>query len=221
MRYAISRKWMGFSFLLLLSSLVSLAVLRWAPGYKNLVWLYIYSIPSHVYISFLPHEPVLLYIGKMYNIVLVVIAAGLGTLVAGFIDYETLGLALKHRTIKNLYHNRAFYRKAVEWFYKAPFMVIFIAALTPIPYYPIKLLSIASEYPEGKYLCALSAGRIPRYFLLTYAGTALNIPNWILLVLFIAMLLLAFAQRGARAIKNATTKIFKRPKRPAKEEVLS
>lgn len=204
---------------MIMSGLISGAVLKWAPTYKGLVWLYVYSIPSHVYISVLPHEPVLLYIGKLYNIVLVVVAAGLGTAVAGFIDYETLGFALKHRSIKNLYHNKGFYRKAVELFYKAPFWVIVVAAFTPIPYYPIKLLSIASDYPEGKYLCALTVGRVPRYFLLAYAGLALNIPNWILMALFVAMLIMAFAKRGAQMMKKTVTKVFKHQKGAAENEV--
>jgi membrane protein YqaA with SNARE-associated domain len=209
MRVTVPRKWKIFSLLVIASGLVSVAVLKWAPPYQGLVWLYVYSIPSHVYISILPHEPVLLYIGKLYNIVLVVIAAGLGTVVAGFIDYETLGPALKHRTIKNLYHDKKFYRKAVELFYKAPFWVIVVAAFTPIPYYPIKLLSIASDYPEGKYLGALTVGRIPRYFLLAYAGLALHVPNWVLMVLFIALLIMAFAKRGARLLKTGAAKILK------------
>jgi len=219
MTFTFSRKWKLFGLLVLISGLISLAVLKWWPEYKGLAWLYVYSIPSHVYISFLPHEPVLLYVGKLYNIVLVVTAATLGTLVAGFIDYETLGPALKHKRIQTLYHDKKFYHRAVDLFYKAPFCAIFVAALTPIPYYPIKLLSIASDYPEGKYLFALTLGRIPRYFLLTYAGIAFDIPNWVLILFFVALLLIAFARQGIEFAKRAATGTFRKKSEGVQDKI--
>lgn len=207
MKFILSKRWVFFGLFVLMTGLISLTVLKFAPSYKGLIWLYAYSIPSHLYISVLPHEPVLLFVGKLHNVFLVVLAAGVGTFIAGFIDYETLTPALKHKTIKNLYHGKQFYRKSVSLFYKAPFWVIVIAAFSPIPYYPFKLLSIASSYPEGRYLCALLVGRVPRYFLLAYAGIALNVPNWILFALFIGMAVLALVKRGPRIIKSIKAKV--------------
>jgi membrane protein YqaA with SNARE-associated domain len=202
MRFPLSIKWILFGLFILITGLISLAVLKFAPNHKGLVWLYLYSIPSHLYISVLPHEPVLLLIGKSYNLFLVALAAGVGTCIAGFIDYETLTPVLKHRIIKKLYFDKQFYKKSVRFFYKAPFWVIVIAALTPIPYYPFKFLSIASGYPEERYLLALFVGRVPRYFYLATAGSLLDIPNWILLMLFVGMFLIGFIQTILRKRKE-------------------
>ena len=182
------RKYFIFLLLIIFSALVSVLLWIFKPDLRGIVWLYIYSIPSHVYISFLPHEPVLLYYGKEFNLFAAVTAATLGTLIAGFIDYETLTPLLKLKKVKKFYYDKNLYKKAVNLFYKFPFSMIVFAAFTPIPYYPFKFLSIASEYPLKKYLLALGVGRAPRYFLLIWLGYTFKIPNWLLILTFGAML---------------------------------
>lgn len=181
------KKYLIFIAVIIFSALVSVLIWFLLPEFRGIVWLYLYSIPSHVYISFLPHEPVLLYYGKEFNLFAAVFAATLGTLVAGFIDYETLTFLLNHNKVKKLYHDKYIYNKSVDFFYKFPFSMIIIAALTPIPFYPFKFLSIASAYPMKKYLLALGIGRVPRYFILIWLGYTFKIPNWILLLTFALM----------------------------------
>jgi membrane protein YqaA with SNARE-associated domain len=178
------KKYIVFILIILVSTITCFLLWTFHPELRGIVWLYLYSIPSHVYISFLPHEPVLLYYGKSFNIFAAVAAATAGTLIAGFIDYETLTPLLKHKKIKGLYYDKSFYKKAVNFFYKSPFWMLVIAGFSPIPFYPFKFLSIASEYPEKKYLLALLVGRTPRYFLLIWLGYTFKIPNWILIVAF-------------------------------------
>jgi len=200
---------MIFGFVILAAGLICLAVWKFAPSYRDVVWLFIYSIPSHVYISVLPHEPVLIFYGKLHNLFWVVLAATVGTCIAGFIDYETLRPVFNYRKIKRLYYDKPLYRKSMNFFYKAPFWMIVIAALAPIPFYPFKFLSIASGYPEWKYLSALIVGRAPRYLYLSLAGKVFNIPNWILLVAFGMMLGWGLAQRLPEITKKVKARITK------------
>jgi len=183
------RKYIVFMVVIIISAVVCVLVWLYKPEFRGIVWLYIYSIPSHVYISFLPHEPVLLYYGKSFNIFAAVTAATLGTLIAGFIDYETLTPLLKMKKIKGLYYGKQFYKKSVDFFYKFPFLMLVIAGFSPIPFYPFKFLSIASDYPESKYLIALFVGRTPRYFLLIWLGYTFKISNWILILAFGVMII--------------------------------
>ncbi len=183
------RKYVIFILIIIVSAIACLLIWKYKPEYRGIVWLYIYSIPSHVYISFLPHEPVLLYYGKSFNLWAAVVAATLGTLIAGFIDYETLSPLLNHRKVRGLYYDKQFYKKAVNFFYKFPFLMLVIAGFSPIPFYPFKFLSIASDYPESKYLSALFVGRAPRYFFLIWLGYTIKIPNWILILTFGIMLI--------------------------------
>jgi len=55
------------------------------------------------------------------------------------------------------------------------------AALTPVPFYPFKFLSIASKYSQIRYLAALFSGLFPRYSFKAAIGNRISIPNWILL----------------------------------------
>lgn len=202
------RKYVVFILILFFSAIASFLLWKFKPEFRGVVWLYIYSIPSHVYISFLPHEPVLLYYGKSFNIWAAVVAATLGTLIAGFIDYETLGPLLKYKKIKNLYYDKNLYKKSVDFFYKAPFWMIVIAGFTPIPFYPFKFLSIASDYSENKYLLALLVGRAPRYLILIWLGYTIKIPNWLLILSFVAM----FAWGGYGYLKDKWKKQEPPPK---------
>ncbi|MDZ7263969.1 MAG: VTT domain-containing protein [candidate division KSB1 bacterium] len=195
-------KYLIFSSVVLFSAGVCVLLWNYKLDYRGVVWLYLYSIPSHVYISFLPHEPVLLFYGKSFNIWAAVVAATLGTLIAGFIDYETLGPLLRHKKIKNLYDNKNLYQRAVKFFYKAPFWMVVIAGFTPIPFYPFKFLSIASNYSQHKYLLALLVGRAPRYFLLIWLGYTIKIPDWLLIAAFALM----FAWGGYGYLKDKLKK---------------
>ena len=69
-------------------------------------------------------------------------------------------------------------------------MTLLIFAVSPIPFWPVRILSISTRYPFGRYTTAVTIGRIPRYFLLAFGGMTLNIPDWLIAVIFIAMITL-------------------------------
>jgi ribonucleoside-triphosphate reductase len=64
-----------------------------------------------------------------------------------------------------------------------------VAAISPVPFYPIRILSVSSGYPLWKYTTSVVLGRIPRYFILALFGDLLNIPNWIILLFFVSLIL--------------------------------
>ncbi|MEJ2237468.1 MAG: hypothetical protein P8X82_04160, partial [Gemmatimonadales bacterium] len=76
-----------------------------------------------------------------------------------------------------------------RWFNKAPFAIIAISGLTPLPFWPFKAMAFADGYPLGRYLAAVAAGRFPRYLLLAWLGLIINIPMWVLVVAFVILLL--------------------------------
>lgn len=172
------------------SVLLTLYILFEIPDGIGLIKLYYYSIVSNVYISVLPHEPALIFYGKLYPILLVSLIAGIGSVIAGFIDYETFIPILHHRKVRKYYADKTLYTRSVYYFSKIPFLSIVVAALTPIPFYPFKFLSIASKYSITRYLTALFIGRFPRYVYLAALGAWISIPNWILLATFVMMFIL-------------------------------
>jgi membrane protein YqaA with SNARE-associated domain len=185
-----SKKYRYVLAFLISSMLLTLYFLLKIPDSIGLIKLYYYSIASNVYISVLPHEPALIFYGKLYPILLVSLIAGIGSVVAGFIDYETFIPILHHRKVRKYYADKTLYTRSVYYFSKFPFWSVVVAALTPIPFYPFKFLSIATKYSLTRYLTALFIGRFPRYVYLAAIGAWITIPNWILLVTFIMMFIL-------------------------------
>lgn len=166
------------------------AAITWfqAPELRGLVKLGAYTLISNVYISVLPHEPVLFYYGKTMGPFAAMIAATVGAFLSGVVDHETLTRLLNVQPVRSLYANRRVYKACVRWYAKRPFWTIVLAALTPIPFYPVKFLALSHSYPLGRYLLALVVGRAPRYYLYSWLGAELNIPNGIIIGAFAAMM---------------------------------
>lgn len=153
--------------------------------------LFLYSIPSNTAISVMPHEPMLLIYGSRANLWLATLAATGGTLVAGWLDHRIFVPTLNVDRISAYKRNRL-YRRAMHLFGRTPFGVLVLAGLTPVPFFPFKLLAFSGGYPLGRYLGALALGRFPRYAVLVWVGSAVYIPSWIL----IGLILMAFLAYG-------------------------
>ena len=158
-----------------------------AEGY---LYLAFYSIPSNTAISVFPHEPVLIYYGKIGDVWITAAAATAGTLVAGWMDHAVFTPVLNLKGRQGWKEGRL-YRKAVEYFGRWPFATLVVAGLTPVPLWPFKLLAFSAHYPLRRYLAALAVGRLPRYAALAWVGLAFGeaIPDWALIALFAAVLL--------------------------------
>ena len=69
-------------------------------------------------------------------------------------------------------------------FRRAPFAILALSGLTPLPFAPFKAAAFTARYPLGPYLGAVAAGRLPRYALLAWLGVAFTIPTPVLLGVF-------------------------------------
>jgi membrane protein YqaA with SNARE-associated domain len=157
------------------------------PAHRGVLWLALYTIPSHMFISPLPHEPVLLYFAKSNGAVSCALASTTGSLIAGIWDYWLFVPLMHHPRVRARYANVTLYRRSVGLFRRSPFWTLVLVGATPIPFYPVKFLSIADHYPLKKYLLALFVGRTPRYWLIAYLGHTLLLPNWSLALLALAL----------------------------------
>jgi len=158
------------------------------PHVNPLLTIFFYSIPSNCAIAVFPHEPVLIWYGKTVNLWELTIAATLGTILAGYIDYKFFSPLLNTQFTASKYKTKSFYRKAYKWFYKVPFIALVVAGFSPIPFFPFKFMVYSSKYPYWRYLTAIAISRFPRYYLLALAGFAFKIPDWIIFGSFFVML---------------------------------
>lgn len=158
------------------------------PAERGLLWLALYTIPSHMFISPFSHEPVLLYFAKYHSATACAVASVIGCLIAGVWDYWLFIPLMHHPRIRSKYANFSLYQRSVVLFRKSPFWALVVVGLTPIPFYPIKFLSFGDKYPLKRYLLALVVGRTPRYWAIAYLGHMLRLPNWSLVTLALALL---------------------------------
>ena len=171
------------------------ALIHFYPAYRDLTLFGMYSIPSQFLISPFPHEPALLQAAKHFPAWEIAIAGTIGCCIAGFLDYWIIAPLINHRRIRPKLDNTRLFRKSLHYFFKYPFLILVFAAISPVPFYPFKFLSVAGHYPQWKYQSALVVGRTPRYYILALLGHALQIPTWVLITLFIVIVISPFIKK--------------------------
>jgi len=186
---------------MLATALVTLVLMLRDFTSQSYLYLAFYSIPANTAISMFPHEPVLIYYGTVGNIWLAAAAASAGTLVAGILDHAVFVPVMNLKSISG-YKSKVWYQKLVRVFMKYPFWTIVITGFTPIPFFPFKFLSFSIHYPMWKYLTALLIARFPRYALLAWLGKVLEIPAWLLVAVFGAIIAVYAVKGVPEALKR-------------------
>ena len=150
--------------------------------------LFFYSFISNIALAVVPHEPVVVWYGPRLGIVTTALVATAGTVAASWVDHRVFATRIA------AYWSRARHYPGAAWFARAPFAVVAASGLTPLPFFPFKVMAFAVRYPMGRYLAAVATGRLPRYLLLAWLGAALEFRTWPFVVAF--GLLLFPALRG-------------------------
>jgi len=189
-------------FLLILGAfaIASLFTLIVYPEFQDLVVFFFYLIASNTFLG-IPHEPLLIYYGKLYPVYIPVLVAIIPTILGTYIDYAVLTPILRSRYLER-FRQQTIYLKAVRYFKKFPFLTLMIFAISPIPFWPVRILSVSTRYPYPRFATAVTLGRIPRYTLLALGGMTLNIPDWLILTIFIVMISLPFIPKLISMVKN-------------------
>jgi membrane protein YqaA with SNARE-associated domain len=171
--------------------LVCGGVVLYDPRYTQLAVYGLYAIPAHLLISLLPHEPALWIAARLYPALLVAVVGTAATVVAIVVDYWLIGWLVNHHLVRPVVQGSRWYKFAERWFRKAPAVLIAGSALAPVPFYPVKILAIAADYPLRRFIVALVAGRLPRFYFLArvlaelddYAAPRNSTLLWIMLAL--------------------------------------
>ena len=123
----------------------------------------------------LPQDPAVIYAATLYNPLAAVLLFGLATATASLLDYCTVKKILDVDKLEPIKQTSLF-QAAVRGFYWRPWLTIAVFAFTPLPFFPIRILALSSDYPVLRYVAANLAGRMPRYYLLAIGGAWLPIP---------------------------------------------
>jgi len=165
-----------------------------APQHKFLIGYALYAIPSHLLISFLPHETMLFAVAQKYPPALVASVGCVSSAAAAILDYWLIGWFVSRRLVRQTFDQSRWYAVAQRIFLKAPFLLILGSAIAPVPFYPVKILAIANDYPLTLFLTATMIGRWPRFWLLAVGGRAVKPPSSMLMWLTVALMALGLFQ---------------------------
>ena len=150
--------------------------------------LFAYAFLSNVALAVVPHEPVVIWYGANWGVWSTAVVATAGTAVASAVDHRVFVPLVGRVAMQPLFVG-GMVGKIRRLFSRAPFAVLALSGLTPLPAFPFKAVAFAERYPRGRYVAAVAAGRFPRYVLLAWLGVVLSVPNWVFVVLFFLMLL--------------------------------
>lgn len=139
-------------------------------------------------LSVVPHEPVVIWYGAQFGVWTTAVIATVGTVVAAWVDHRVFV-----PLISRVAHKPLFAEGTVGWlrarFANAPFVILVVSGVAPLPAFPFKAMAFAEGYPMGRYLAAVAAGRLPRYALLAWLGVVVSISTELLVALFVVMML--------------------------------
>jgi membrane protein YqaA with SNARE-associated domain len=154
---------------------------------KSLWVLFFYSFPSEFLIAVVPHEPILIYFGKFYAPLTVAAVAIVSTLMTEALNYSAFKYITDTQIFQKIRHKKTV-NKIIQLFQRSPFLAIWIAGFTPVPFYPFRFLVVLARYPLFRYILALLLSRTPRFYILAYLGHAIDIPDYLLIVLFVILI---------------------------------
>ncbi len=190
----VRRKWQKTIFVLQIS-LVLVLLIVWLSSEslrhsKNLFVLFFYSFPSQFLIAVVPHEPPFLYFSKFYSPWLVTFVSIAGVLLTELLNYSTFKFMVDLKSFSKLKYS-GFISRIIDYYNRAPFLALWIAGFTPIPFYPFRFIVVLANYPVSRYILAVFLSRTPRFFLLALLGHRFQIPNYLLIILFAILILAA------------------------------
>lgn len=159
-----------------------------------LLALFAYAFISNVALAVVPHEPVVVWYGPRLGIWVTALVATAGTVLAAFVDHRLFlpliqRVGARRRSADPGAAPRGFSGGFSRIFSRAPFAIIALSGLTPLPFFPFKAMAFTHGYPLGRYVAAVAAGRLPRYALLAWLGIVIHIPAWILALVFVLLLI--------------------------------
>ena len=137
---------------------------------------------------------------------LIASAGAVGSTMANLMDYHLLTWMLRSDRVAKVRQKKT-YQVSARWFARAPFAILVIFNIIPIPVDVVRLLATTARYPRPPFAAANFIGRFIRYGLLAGLTYAFNW-KW---KAVLAMLGIAAGLALARVAINGLKKMFAPP----------
>lgn len=153
-----------------------------------MITLFLYAFAANVALAIVPHEPIIVWYGAYAGVWATAVVATVGTLTASWMDHRVFAPYLMRASSSRTLATGTI-GTARRWFAQAPFATIAISGITPLPFWPFKVLAFTEGYPLARYMAAVAAGRFPRYLLLAWLGLTIRLPGWVIAACVLLMFL--------------------------------
>jgi membrane protein YqaA with SNARE-associated domain len=145
--------------------------------------------------------------GELWTTVLAVsIVGATASTMANLNDYHVFTLLLRHHRIARVRHLRM-YKSAVGWFERAPFLLLFIFNLLPIPVDVARMLAATHRYSRWPFAAANFLGRLIRYGIIAYVTYSLKDKGYVAVIVLLG---LAFVMAMGRLAMGIVRRMRKR-----------
>lgn len=160
-------------------ALAGILVSSFVPVVSELAVLFSLTVLTNgPYSMFLPvaFEPVLMVFARVYPAVLVAAIGTAGAVAVEYVNYRLYDAALRSRLMAGM-RGSGLVRRLVIWFGRQPFFTVFMAALTPIPFWVARIAGVLDGYSVRRFLVATAMGRFPRFLFYAALGTVLPLTS--------------------------------------------
>ena len=155
---------------------LGIVITAWVPPASELAVLFSLALLANGPFSmFLPTavEPMVMVYARLYSWTLVAGIATLSAVLAEYVDYRLYSGVLLSAPLERVRNTRV--TRFVVWlFERSPFWAVVIGALTPLPFWLVRICAVLSRYPMRKFLAGTALGRFPRF--LAYAALVSVLP---------------------------------------------
>ena len=118
-------------------------------------------------------EPMVMVFARLYPWTVVAGITTLSAVVAEYFDYRIFTGILMSKQLERMRESRM--ARFIVWMFgKSPFLAVVMGALTPLPFWLVRISAVLSGYPVSRFLVATAVGRFPRF--LVYAAIAGVLP---------------------------------------------
>jgi uncharacterized membrane protein YdjX (TVP38/TMEM64 family) len=155
-----------------LLGVVAIGLVLWLPGTAAVVVFVLLSLSCHGPLSpFLPgaYEPILLFYGQLFPPVIVALVGAIASAAAEYLNYHLYRTVLDRSGLDRLLRGDVA-RPVTKLFARRPFLATWICAWSPLPDWAARILAAHGGYSIRRYLAAVLAGRIPKFWLLAQLG---------------------------------------------------
>ncbi|MEP7326942.1 MAG: VTT domain-containing protein [Gemmatimonadota bacterium] len=176
-----------------LLALVSMPVVLLVPGAASFVVFLLVTVVVNGPLSpVLPatYEPLLIYFSLFLGPLTTALLGTAGVVFVEYLNYHLHQELLKTRTAQRVTGGRMVQR-VVGLFSRRPAFTVWLCAWSPLPYWPVRLLSPMAGLPLSRHLMATALGRFPQYLAVIALGTQLHLSSKALIAIMVGSSLLA------------------------------